>query len=233
MVEAMAAKDPLHDYEITLDEFRFPARLPGRQANFRLIVELRYQNKRGDFDTETAVLPGLDTFWECQPGAHAKENFFRKERPAAARRGKRKGSTAYYLPEVHVERIDAWDRLVLRLRAMKLHRLKVTVLDVNRRNWWDALADAALRFAGGVIDRAARRVKAETRDVPVAGGAAGDAFGSLAEHVQATVTRRLAGGTDTKVLFAASAPARDYGRVVVGTEGDDGYRLAFRIADPG
>ena len=228
----MAKKEPLYDYEITLDEFRFPARLPGRKANFRLIVELRYQNKRGDFDTETAVLPGLDTFWECQPGAHAKENFVRKEQPPAARRGKRRGSTAYYLPEVEVERIDAWDRLVLRLRALQLHRLKVTVLDVNRRNWWDALVDAASEFAGGVIDRAARRAKAETRDVPIAGGAAGDAFGSLAEHVQAAVTRRLAGGTETNVLYAASAAARDYGRVIVGTEGD-GYRLAFRISDPG
>ena len=229
----MAKKEPLHDYEITLDEFRFPLRLPGRQANFRRIAELRYQNKRGDFDTETAVLPGLDTFWECQPGAHAKRNFVRKERPATARRGKRKGSTGYYLPEVDVERIDDWDRLVLRIRAMELNRLKVTVLDVNRRNWWDALAEAAARFAGGVIDRAARRAKAETRDVPFAGGPAGDAFGALADDVQAAITRRLAGGSDTKVLFAASAPASDYGRVVVGDEADAGYRLAFRIADPG
>ena len=87
----MAKKEPLHDYEITLDEFRFPARLPGRKANFRLIVELRYQNKRGDFDTESAVLPGLDAFWECQPGAHAKENFVRPPpRVAASGRDRRR-----------------------------------------------------------------------------------------------------------------------------------------------
>lgn len=229
----MAKKEPLYDYEITLDAFQFPARLPGRQANFRLIAELRYQNKRGDFDTETAVLPGLDTFWECQPGAHAKQNFVRKEQPAAARRGRKKGSTAYYLPEVDVERVDDWDRLVLRIRALQLNRLKVTVLDVNRKNWWDALAEAAARFAGGVIDRAAKRAKAETRDVPFAGGPAGDAFGGLADDVQAAITRRLAGGSDTKVLFAASAPASGYRPVVIGAGGDDGYRLAFRIVDPG
>lgn len=122
---------------------------------------------------------------------------------------------------------------MLRLRALQLNQLKVTVLDVNRKNWWDGLAEAAARFAGGVIDRAARRAKAETRDVPLAGGAAGDAFGGLADDVQAAITRRLAGGSDTKVLFAASAPARDYGPVVIGAGGDDGCRLTFRIADPG
>ena len=51
----MAKQAPLHEFEITLERFRFPADLPGRKANFRLIVELRYQNRKGDFDTETAL----------------------------------------------------------------------------------------------------------------------------------------------------------------------------------
>ena len=86
---------------------------------------------------------------------------------------------------------------------------------------------------GEGIDRAASRAKTAARDVPVAGGAAGDAFGSLAEQVQATITRRLAGGKETKTLFAASAPATGAGRVVVGNSGDTGYELTFRIAPPG
>ena len=73
--------DPL----ITFDDFRVPVCLLGRQANFRLIAELRYQNKRGDFDTKTAVPPGLGIFWGCQPGAHGKRNFVRREQSAAAR----------------------------------------------------------------------------------------------------------------------------------------------------
>ena len=51
-------------YELVLTGFHFPRKLPRRKANFRFVADVRYVNGRGEYDTEHAVLPDLDRYWE-------------------------------------------------------------------------------------------------------------------------------------------------------------------------
>ena len=61
-------------YEITLTGFKFPKNLDNDKANFRFVVDLRFVNDESRFTTEHAVMPSLDTFWECdQGGARASQ----------------------------------------------------------------------------------------------------------------------------------------------------------------
>ena len=59
------AKDVVSHFEVTLEGFRFSKGLPDRKSNFRFIVGLRFFDKDGNFNTVHAILPGLDTHWEC------------------------------------------------------------------------------------------------------------------------------------------------------------------------
>ena len=92
---------PAQDFEIRLEGFEFPRALPNNRANFRFVVDVRYKTKGDRFATETVVMPGLDTFWECGKNKKAKPNFVRD------------GSA----PRFDMAKIDPWDRLVVRLHA--------------------------------------------------------------------------------------------------------------------
>ena len=91
-------------YDLKLADVRFPAGLPNSKANFRFVVDLRHENADGAFDSKNAVMPSLDTFWECDSSKDDKPNFVRGVR--------QDGQIAF-----NMDRVDAWDARILKLKA--------------------------------------------------------------------------------------------------------------------
>ena len=87
---------PTKEHEITLDEFIFPKDLPDKRANFRFVIDLRYKDAKGKFAAETVVMPGLDTWWECDKKKTKKPNYVRHAAHAM----------------FNMNLIDDWDKLV-------------------------------------------------------------------------------------------------------------------------
>ena len=82
--------------ELTLRGLTFPSNLQNRKANFRLVVSLRFYDKDGHLKTENGVVPGLDTFWECDTGESDRYNYVR-------------GSNG----TVDMRKVQVWDKLIL------------------------------------------------------------------------------------------------------------------------
>jgi hypothetical protein len=189
------------EFELTLDGFSFPETLADHRSNFRFVVDVRLV-RGGKFATDTVVMPGFDTWWECDRKKDQQPNYVRLPDRAA----------------FDFDRIDGWDRLVLLTRADSLHSLQVKVFDVDRPDAWDTLRDAFGRIAQAVVGRAPRAL--ELQDVAV------DGFGATEEDLRSSIAKRLAGGD--RLLYRGSARLGAAGPVKVagrGTAGD--YALAF------
>ncbi|HEX2462976.1 MAG TPA: hypothetical protein VHR17_00045 [Thermoanaerobaculia bacterium] len=190
------------DFELNLERFWFPGALADNRANFRFVVDIRLI-RAGRFATDTAVLPGFDTWWECDQKKAQHPNYVRAD-----------GNM------FDMEKIDAWQRLVLLTRADTLHSVQVKVFDVDRPDAWDALRDAFGQIAQTVIGRAPRLL-----DLP---DLAADSFGAVEEDLRSTIVKRLAGGD--RLLFRGSSPLQDPGIVKItgpGTAGD--YTVHLRL----
>ena len=122
-------------FELTLKKFLFPKDLPNDKANFRFIVDLRFINEKGQFITEHAVMPSLDTFWECDTG--------RKDRPNYVR-GKDVSSNC---SQFDMCAIDDWDKLILCVKGESVHSIQFKVIDVDRKDAWDKVKN----FLEGMI----------------------------------------------------------------------------------
>jgi hypothetical protein len=168
-----------HTFELRLAAFQFPAVLPNEKANFRIVVDIRYENPDGAFVTEHAVLPGLDTFWECAVDKANEPNYVRAANSAS----------------FDMSKVDEWDSLVLLFKGSRVHAINVSVLDVNRKDAWDSVKEQLGPVIETLVGRAAKAL-------PV--GPIGDALGAAADDVKAYALRKLAGGD--KVLFKKSAP---------------------------
>jgi hypothetical protein len=168
-----------HTFELRLASFDFPPALPNDKANFRVVVDVRYENAEGVFATEHAVLPGLDTFWECAPDKANEPNYVRAKNAAS----------------FDMSKVDEWDSLMLLFKGSRVHAMNISVLDVNRQDAWDAIRDNL----GPVLDTVLGKA---TTFLPA--GAIGDSLGAAADDVKAYALRKLAGGD--KVLFKRSAP---------------------------
>jgi len=172
-------------YELRLTGFSFPAVLPNDKANFRIVAEVRYVTPEGGFASDHAVLPGLDTFWECATDKAGEPNYVRAD-----------GSASFDMTKV-----DAWDALMLMFRATSVHSVKLTVFDVNRQDAWDKIKDNL----GPVLDAVMSKASAA---LPAIGGPFGalikTSLGDASEDVEAYLLKKLAGGGD-KVLFKGSA----------------------------
>jgi hypothetical protein len=190
------------EFELTLDRFSFPDTLPDDRANFRFVVDVRMV-RAGKFATDTAVLPGFDTWWECDRRKPQHPHFVRGDGGA-----------------FDMDRIDAWERLVLLTRADSIHSLQVKVFDVDRPDAWDTLRDAFGRIVQTVIGRAPRALDL--------GDLATDGFGAVEEDLRSSVVKRLAGGD--RLLFRGSAPLEAPGMVEIGGAGVGGrYALGLRF----
>jgi hypothetical protein len=179
------------EFELNLERFWFPGALADNRANFRFVVDIRLV-RAGRFATDTAVLPGFDTWWECDQRKVQNPNYVRAE-----------GDT------FDMERIDAWQRLILLTRAETLHSVQVKVFDVDRPDAWDALRDAFGQIAQTVIGRAPRLL--ELPDL------AADGFGAVEEDLRSTIVKRLAGGD--RLLFRGSARLEEAGIVQISGPG--------------
>ena len=171
-------------FELVLTEFLFPKALPDDKANFRFIVDLRFINEKGQFITEHAVMPSLDTFWECDTG--------RKDRPNYVR-GK---GVSCNCSQFDMCSIDDWDKLILCVKGESVHSIQFKVIDVDRKDAWDKVKN----FLDGMIGAVIGKIK---------GGIPGnlpfplpESLGGAADDLQSFLLKKLAGGD--KVLFRGS-----------------------------
>jgi len=195
-------------YELVLEGFDFPRKLSRRKANFRFVADLRYVNGRGEHDTEHAVLPDIDRLWECDPE--------RRDSPGFVR-GRESADTA----SLDMDRIDAWDRLVLLVRGDALHSVQFKVFDVNRSDGWDRLR----RSLGDVVRTLIGRARSS---VPEKAWIVSDSLGAAATDLESALVTRLAGGDD--LLFRGSSLLGEPGEITISGRGTDGeYTIRCRL----
>lgn len=173
-------------YELSLKDFLFPKALPGKNANFRFVVDLRFVNEKNQPTMEHAVMPSLDTFWECDKDNCNEPNYVRCSQDHSA--GDRNVYNSF-----DMDKIDNWEKLILLVNGTSLHSIQFKVFDVNRPDRWDSVRN----FLDGLIKVAGDNIK------DIAPGTSG-AWGKAAGDVISSVVKKLAGGGDT-VLFRGSA----------------------------
>ena len=176
-------------FKFTLKEFRFPKKLSNNKANFRFVVDLRFINDESQFATEHAVMPGLDTFWECDTGKKDKPNYVR---------GKDAGDYGQFDMNDNGP-IDEWDRLILHVKGKSVHSIQFKVIDVNREDAWDKVKD----FLGGIIEAVIGKIKGVIPTAGIPASLLAESLGGAADDVQSFLLKKLAGGND--VLFRGSA----------------------------
>ena len=122
-------------FELTFTGFQFPDKLPNDKANFRFVVDLRFSDDKGRFATEHAVMPSLDTFWECATDKQQKPNYVRKH----------DSNNGNPLPQFDFDidnsKIDEWDQLILFVKGETLHSIQFKIFDVDRKDAWDKVKD--------------------------------------------------------------------------------------------
>ena len=202
-------------FEIALRAFAYPEDLPNRKANFRFIVAVRLQDAPGSFVTEHAVMPSLDTFWECDKGKRDEFNYVRDEDSS----------------RLDMERVDDWDRLVLRVSCKSLHSIQLTVIDVNRKDAWEKVKSVL-----GVISQvvfSTEHVKA-TIGLPKSGTSTGlkpESLGSAGSDIKTFTLRKLAGGKD--ILFRGSSKI-ERNKIEIAGRGKNGrYAAEFTVSNIG
>lgn len=195
-------------YELSLTDFRFPKKLPGKHSNFRFVADVRYVSSRGEHDTHHAVLPDLERHWECDRD-HRKEPYYV--------RGPDTGSFGTF----DMSRIDDWDRLVLLVRADGVHSLQMKVFDIDRPNFFDRLGDALGDVVRTILGRGRGGLTEAT-------GIFADAVGHASADVESALLTRLAGGD--RLLFRASTRLDGPGDYLLAGQGEAGdYEMRVQL----
>ena len=181
-------------FELTLTGFHFPKELPNNRANFRFVVDLRFIDDKDRFTTEHAVMPSLDTFWECDTEKKDAPNYVRKHDDADNA-----------LPQFDFgedeNTIDAWDRLILMVKGKSLHSIQFKVFDVDRKDAWDKVQSVL----GGIVQAFFGRIKGIIPgNLPLS---LSESMGGAVDDVQSFLLKKLAGGD--KVLFRGSRKFTD------------------------
>lgn len=198
----------LSTYELSLAGFRFPNRLPGKHSNFRFVADVRYVSSRGEHDTQHAIMPDLERHWECDPDRTEESQYVR-------------GADIGSFGTFDMSRIDAWDRLILLVRADAIHSVQVKVFDIDRPNFFDRLGDAL----GDVIGTILRRGRSAS---PGSTGVFADALGTASADVESALLVRLAGGD--RLLFRGSVSLEGPGDYLITGSGDAGeYEIGLEL----
>ncbi len=169
-------------FELKLSGFKFPKNLEADKSNFRMIVDLRYVDAGGSPATAQAVLPGLDTYWECDKNRSGEMNYVR---------GKDEGKFATF----DMNKIEDWDRLILMLPAEKLHSIQVKVFDVNRTDGWDKIRHVMESITKAFFEKAAQVLPGM--------------LGNATEDIKSFLLKKWAGGD--AILYKASFTFGDNG----------------------
>jgi hypothetical protein len=162
-------------FELTLTGFRFPKNLDKDLANFRLVADLRYAAIDGTLTTAQAVLPGLDSFWECDKTRNQDIYYVR---------GKDEGNWGC----IDMKRIDTWDKLIFMVPAMKLHSIQFKVFDVDRVDGWDKIKNALTSITSALFEESKKIVPG--------------IFGGATDDVKSFLLKKWAGGDS--ILFKGS-----------------------------
>jgi len=204
-------------YELRLGDFAFPRTLANSRANFRLIVDVRLVNKSGTFATAHVVMPGLDTYWECDRDRVREPNFVRG------------ADEGVEFSTIDMGRIDEWERLILLVKAERIHSVQVMAFDVNREDVWNRLKDVVGQIVQSVLGRpkalVAKLPDAVNNDIGL------DALGAAAEDVETHLLKRL--GNGDRILYRGAAMA-DGGTLEIQGRGTGGrYRVRVMVNEVG
>jgi hypothetical protein len=201
-------------FKLNLSGFDFPANLDNSKANFRFVVDIRYVNTNGTFATEHAVMPGLDTYWECDTGKSGDANYVRLA-----------GAHSF-----DMARIDSWDRMILTFNANNVHSIQFKVFDVNRPDIWDKVKEIAGSLLQALIGKG-KSVALGALPAPVA--FLSDSLGNAADDLTSHLLQRIGKSGDT-VLFKGTtaliaAPGVTTPHVIAGTGSKGKYQITFDV----
>ena len=192
-------------YSVELTKFEFPDQLDDKKANFRVQVDLRYQELNGDFALKTVLMPGLELYWECSE----KDNQSKRYKPGCYL-VRKKDDSENWIPDVDLGAVGPWGRR-FRLQANDLYELRVTVFDVDRKDWWDRFSGAIQSVVGKVLSY-----------VPFTGGV----VKPVVEEAVSSIGRKLAGGGE-KILFVGSAEFQNSSWTIASAGIAGSYSLSF------
>jgi hypothetical protein len=165
-------------FKLLLKGFEFPAGLPARNSNFRLVFQLRHFDATNEtWVTTESVSPGLSTYWECDQ--------------SRARGG---NSLAKYIRDGANPRfgsLSPWDQVVLLVSSSEVFQMRVVVYDVNRTDWVDQLRRLGEGLLGALIGAAKNLPLPSQLAAPV---------GTMLEKLREAVVDRMA--REDTVLFA-------------------------------
>lgn len=176
-------------YELKLKGFEFPENLDNDNANFRFLIDLRFKDDKEQYITKQAVMPGVDTYWECDTGKYTDRNFVR----AQDERGN-------YLYQFNMCAIDEWDKLILIVKGKELHSIRFSVYDVNRKGGWEALKGFGEKLLEVGVSMAVGKIKDSAAEsiashIP-------DSLGDAASDISSLLIQKIAGCDN--VLFTGS-----------------------------
>ena len=196
-------------FAITLEGFRFSENLDKRKANFRFIVGLRFFDKDDNFSTVHTIMPGLDTFWECNPGGKKKPNYVR-------------GPVEDGYVNFDMKAVGKWDSLIFVVKGVRLHSIQFKVFDVNREDVWD-------KISGLIKGLFAMGIGVATANIP---SAFAPPVQGLTDDLRLAVMNKIT--SDDDLLFRKSlsfdenrASSGEYKVSSRGTSGD--YEIKFAV----
>jgi hypothetical protein len=162
------------NFELTLEGFTFPKDLPEARSTFRFLIDIRYIDPDGKFATAHAVLPGLDTYWECEKEKEGEASYVRHKSQ----------------PRIDMDKIDEWDKLIVLLKAKELHSLQVKVFDIEKTG---GFLDKIKEYAGMIVEALIGKATAAVGGLPAPPDFAKEAFGAAVHDVEAFALAQLAG----------------------------------------
>jgi hypothetical protein len=204
-------------YELSLTDFAFPKDLPESRSTFRMLLDVRYIDTDDKFATYHAVLPGLDTYWECEKAHKNEANYVRDPKE----------------PKLDMGKIDSWDRLFFLFKANSIHSIQIRVIDIEKEG---GFLDKIKDYAGSIIEALVGNAKtAALGAIPGSISFVKDAFGSAVHDVEAFGLAQLAGAKrqDSLVFKQARKGIPEFsagGAFTIdgpGTKGD--YKLGLHL----
>jgi hypothetical protein len=205
------------NFELTLEKFDFPDNLPEARSTFRFLIDIRYVDSKGEFATEHAVLPGLDTYWECEKEHKGEASYVRADNAS----------------EIDMGRIDAWDKLIVMLQAKELHSLQVKVFDIEKTG---GFLDKLKEYSGMVVQALIGQAITKAKDaIPAPPGVLNGAYGAATHDVEAFALAQLSGiRAQDSLLFKKSTNDLTPGSRSLRGEGTKGlYEVGIKITKDG
>lgn len=202
---------------VSLNQFEFPHDLDPSKANFRALLEIRYVDGDGEVrQTKTKTLPGLDGYWELDPGERDSPRYVGPDGLERA------GEGAY--GTMDIGRIPLHERSVA-VTASRLLSLRFRLLDVDRSDVWDVVLDKLKDVAREVGETVGELVPGEI-------GLADDVVSALAAKLNGSEDRTAAVG-EVVPAPGQALEAGDHPAVFNRVTGRYRRRGITRAEDPG